>query len=235
MKYFSAQELVDIYNQKVKKSPEYFQKYASLEPYIDDKIANLLNGKDYPRVPCVLDFKEWIKKYNIIPEKLLCTCSDDFELSYIDPKIGYLLQYEISNNTGDLHTFNLTEKDFDFIIFSQTLEHLYNPFVAVEKIYEHVRPGGFVFTSVPAINIPHLVPFHFSGIYPMGLAVLFESAGFTILEMGQWGNLHYLEYIFKHHGWPDYEYLKSLGRGTITNEEANIAQCWCLAQKITTD
>ena len=116
-------------------------------------------------------------------------------------------------------------------MFSQTIEHLYNPLLAIKKIYEHIKPGGYVFTSVPTINIPHMTPIHFNGIYPMGLVTLFESVGFNVLETGQWGNHNYIKYIFKNHDWPDYNQLKIVGNGKVVNEDKNIAQCWCLAQK----
>jgi SAM-dependent methyltransferase len=244
MKTYSYNDLLNLYQNKVKKDSSYFTKYQNLDPYKDGKIEEMLNGKDYPRVTCVLDFKEWISKYNIVPEKMLYTSDTDFELNYIQPKSKELLEYDSTTNHGDLHSLSLKDKDYDFVLFSQTIEHLYNPFKAIEKIYEHTKSGGFVFTSVPTINIPHMTPIHFAGIYPMGLAVMFESAGFEIMEIGQWGNINYLNYIFHHHGWPDHQYLTQIANaqlrgsphfqtynGLIANEEVNIAQCWCLARK----
>lgn len=61
----------------------------------------------------------------------------------------------------------MTEEKHDFFMFHQTLEHVYNPWVVVENIGKNVSSGGYVFTSVPTINIPHSTPFHFTGIYPM--------------------------------------------------------------------
>jgi SAM-dependent methyltransferase len=231
MKTYSNSDLLKLYENKVKKDFSYFKKYESLDLYKDGKIDEMLNGRDYPRVPCVLDFKEWISKYRIIPEKMLYTSETDFELNYIQPKSKELLEYDHNTGNGDLHTLSLSDKDYDFILFSQTIEHLYNPFKAIQNLYEHTKSGGFIFTSVPTINIPHMTPIHFAGIYPMGLAAIFESAGFDIIEIGQWGNINYLNYIFNNHGWPDYQYLRRTGNGIITNEEQNIAQCWCLAKK----
>jgi len=225
-------DLLDLYNKKVQKDAAYFKKYEIIDYHKDGKIENWWSGKDYPRIPCILDFKEWIIKYNIEPTKLLYTCESDFELNYVFPRSKYLLTYDPNNGSGDLHTFSLNETDFDFCLFSQTLEHLYHPLQALEQINKHLQKGAYVFTSVPTINIPHLTPIHFSGIYPMGLAVLFETSGFEILEMGQWGNIHNINYIFTHHEWPDCEYMKSAGNGFITNEEKNVCQCWCLAKKL---
>jgi len=55
------------------------------------------------------------------------------------------------------------------------------------------------------------------------------SCGFEIKEVGQWGNYQYIEAMFKHHKWPDYQFL--IKNGKIKNEEQNVARCWILAQK----
>ena len=86
--------------------------------------------------------------------------------------------------------------------------------------------GGYVFTSVPTVNIPHQTPFNFYNHYPMGLAMLFASNDFEIIQTGQWGNLNYIKYIFKNFGWPD---VYQTGQN---NEENNVAQCWILAKKL---
>ena len=92
-------------------------------------------------------------------------------------KIFHLLQLKLQ--VMFQHVFY---NSFDFFLFNQTLEHLYNPFHAVENIYKIVKPGGYVFTSVPTLNIPHMTPVHFNGFTPMGLAMLFLSAGFEIVD-----------------------------------------------------
>ena len=227
---FSEADLIKIY-QKIKKNEAYFKKYEDLMPFQDGKIEKLYIGRDYPRIPCVLDFKEWIKKYKIEPTNMIYTCETDFELNYIKSKKSTLIKYDPTTNCGDLHLLNLAKKDYDFFLFSQTIEHLHNPFIAIRKISDHIRIGGYVFTSVPTINIPHMTPVHFAGIYPMGLAVLFESVGLEVLELGMWGNLDYLNFIFTNHSWPDYHQLKKMGNGIIKNEEKNVSQCWCLAKK----
>lgn len=229
IKTFTDSDINKIYETKVRKDNAYFKKYENLDQYKDDLIESLLVGRDYPRIPCILDFKEWIKKYNIAPNKLLATATSDYELNYIKYKDITHIPYDGLQN--DLHTFKLEKNNFDFMLFSQTLEHLYNPLLAVKNIYNHIAPGGYVFTSVPTINIPHMTPVHFSGIYPMGLAILFMSVGFNLLEIGQWGNHNYFKFIFKHHTWPDHDQLKAVGNGIILNEERNVAQCWCLVQK----
>ena len=131
----------------------------------------------------------------------------------------------------DLHNLPDNLKNiFDFFIFNQTLEHLYDPFESVKQIYNIIKVGGYVFTSVPTLNIPHMTPIHFNGFTPMGLAMLFKKSGFEIIEIGQWGNFEYIARLWNTHSWPGYIDLNK--NNIISNEERNVCQCWILAKKI---
>jgi SAM-dependent methyltransferase len=224
---FSEEEINQIYLEKVKLPSSYFKKYESL-PACPVKSYNYnWSNYDFPRTWCILDFIEWIQKHKINVNNLGYTCDSDPELEFINPSTKTMLSYP----TYDLHTISDNFKnEFDFFLFNQTIEHLYNPFHAIKQIYEIVKPGGYVFTSVPTINIPHNTPIHFNGYTPMGLAMLFKSANFEIIEIGQWGNFDYIQNLWKTHDWPGYDKLKRQGR--VTNEEENVCQCWILARKI---
>jgi SAM-dependent methyltransferase len=224
---FSEKELTDLYNDKVKLPTSYFIKYETL-PECPVKMYNFNWGDcDFPRNWCILDFIEWTKKYNINIEHLGYTSDYDPELEFITPLKKTLVSYP----EYDLHTIsNIFNNEFDFFLFNQTIEHLYNPFEAMKQIYNIVKPGGYVFTSVPTLNIPHITPFHFNGFTPMGLAILFKTANFEVIEIGQWGNFNYIEKLWKTHSWPGYNELNN--NNSVTNEERNVCQCWILARKI---
>jgi SAM-dependent methyltransferase len=226
MKTFTTEELNQIYNKHCNLSYNYFKKY--------EKILNfILPGRyvDFPRRWTVLDFIEWTHKHNInLVDKLLITGIDQ-EMAYLKYNKVTMMDYNVDPIKYDLHIFDLPEKDYDFCLFSQTLEHLYNPQLAMERIYEHIKPGGYVFTSVPTNNIPHLTPIHFQHFTPMGLAILFISTGFEVLEIGQFGNKRYIEYIFEKLWYPTYEEIIDKD-GLIPNDPAHVCQCWILAKKI---
>ena len=224
---FSSDEIVKIYHEKVKLPESYFKKYEKV-PYCPVSMYNYnWSYYDFPRVWCILDFIEWIQKYNIKPEHLGFTCNDDPELEFIKPTKKTHINYP----PYDLHTIgNHFKNEFDFFLFSQTLEHLYNPFEAVKQIYETIKPGGYVFTSVPTLNIPHMMPIHFNGFTPMGLAMLFKTANFEIVEIGQWGNYDYISKLWNSHMWPGYDSLNV--NNIVRNEERNVCQCWILAKKL---
>ena len=82
----------------------------------------------------------------------------------------------------------LRGEPFDLAVVSQTLEHLYDPLLALVNLRRKLTPGGLLFTSTPTVNRPHMTPFHFRHYSPMGLAALLTQAGFEIVELGQWGN-----------------------------------------------
>jgi len=225
MKLFTDKEIQDIYINEVKKPPSYFTKHKTV-PHFSEIGWNNWNGKDFGRVYGSLDFKEWVLKHNINHGiHLGYTCKTDPEIKYVTYQKNTLLTYP----EYDLHNLPEIEDKFDMFIFNQTIEHLYNPFMAIESIYKNIKNGGYVFTSVPTINIPHSTPFHYNGYNPMGLALLFKSAGFELIEIGQWGNYDYISKLFQTHDWPDYNYLQK--NGNVTNEERNVCQCWILARK----
>ena len=224
---FNEEELNSLYIDKVKLPESYFKKYEILPSCPVFGFNYSWADKDFPRVWCILDFIEWIAKYNITIEHLGYTIDTDPELEFIFPSKKTLISYP----QYDLHTIsNHFDNEFDFFLFNQTIEHLYNPYEAIKQIYKIIKPGGYVFTSVPTINIPHSTPIHYAGYNPMGLAVLFKSANFEIIEIGQWGNLDYIKKLFETHFWPDYNSLNI--NNIIVNEERNVCQCWILAKKL---
>ncbi len=227
MKLFTETELISLYNNKVNLPDSYFKKYEYL-PLCPLKCWGYAwKNNDFPRVWCILDFQEWIYKYKLYsPDVVGYTCASDPELEFVQAKENILVEYP----KYDLHTIgNDFTNRFDLFIFNQTLEHLYNPYIAIENIYKTVKPGGYVFTSVPTLNIPHMTPIHFGGFTPMGLATMFVSGGFEIIEIGQWGCYDYIRQLWSNHQWPGYV---SLHRNNyVPNERDNCCQCWILARK----
>ena len=214
---------------------EYLHKREKLREILPEMGKWNWTGKAFPRVPAILDFKDWVLRYSIqSPKHLLVTCVTDPELEYVFPnKTTTYIHGEGGLGGGDLHSIPELinpARDFDMVIFSQTIEHLYDPFLALVELNAMMVTGGYVFTSAPVTNKPHMTPFHFHHMTPMGLAMLFERAGFEVLEIGAWGNVDYERIVFGEYIWPDYVRLSK--NGTIRNQaDTNPDDAWLLARK----
>lgn len=235
MRTFSIGEIYNLYNNHCNLSYNYFIKYENLNEIINLPDWEMVtsgyrpNSVEISRLFCILDFKEWIKKYNINPVNKLLVTGHDPEQVFLQSNYIFVADYD-QNKAYDLHTIDLPEKDFDFFLFSQTLEHLYNPVLAMDRIATHIKSGGYIFTSVPTINVPHMTPIHFQHFQPMGLVMLFVGSGFEILEMGQFGSSLYTDFLFNK-GWPIYKDLMD-EKGFVINDQNKPCQCWCLARKL---
>ena len=185
-----ANEYLDL---SIKLPMDFLEKYPTVE---------------FPRVFQISEFKRLVEKFKIQPDSVLNYNGPDSELEYLEYEEIDYINYEPASGDNDLHNFR-SEKQYDFIIFMETIEHLSNPFIALENIYNSTKQGGVVFTSVPTVNKIHDYPFNFTtGYTPMGLAALFKSVGFEIMHIGQWGNRKYIELTFNH-GWPTWRDMKN--------------------------
>jgi len=225
----SIEEVEEIYQKYVVKPDEYYRKSNDEYQKLSQNEKAEWFGRDFPRLASIFDYREWIEKYNLKHVgKLLSTCRTDFELASLTYDHITICDYLVDKKY-DLHTMDLEDKDYDMIIFNQTLEHLYNPFIAMKNLYNHLKPGGYLYTTVPTINIPHQEPFHFWGMTPTGLCVLGASVGFDIMESGHWGNLSYINHIFTHNGWPNTANVMT--NNQIENVEHCQSQTWALFKK----
>lgn len=219
--------VTDLYYKFVAKPDSYFKRFEDLNLALTVDELSAYSRMDPPRVVSIIDFKEWIQKYQIqTGESLLSTCPSDPELKYLN----YLNTTVISYPPHDLHTFDVQKKNHDFAVFNQTIEHLHTPVLALNRIWDHLKDGGYVYTTVPTINIPHLTPIHFNGYTPTGLCALLESCGFDVCECGYWGNYKYIEYIFKHGEWCNYKQVLD-DAGKLKYDPVCQAQTWVLARK----
>ena len=216
---------------KINDTPEYKHKYVPL-PIHENTLTWKWEGKDFPRVISLLEFKQYITKYNFdISNLLIFNNYGDPEIECLHNRIKSIhnINYEDNPIDNDLHSLNLAFREYDFVCLHQTLEHVYNPAQCLSNIRNHMKKDGYLYINVPACNAPHSEPYHyFTGFTPMGVAALCLQTGFTPLEVGQWGNEEYLVKLWtRNPGWSDYTQLSNPG----LNEYHNPVITWILAQK----
>jgi hypothetical protein len=225
MKLLTQDEINDVYYQYVaiNNTDEYNQRYTTLPK---STIEWQWDNKDFPRVIIVLEFLRMVQKYNLHSETMLIFNNyDDPELQCI-PTRGQIFTNNYQDGL-DLHMFKPSLKQHDFAILSQTIEHLYNPYLCLENIRRSLMDGAYIFCSVPVVNILHNAnDTMMTGMSPLGLGCMFRSCGFKLIEIGQWGTNEYINFIFKNHYWPSYNHISS-----YVNEFNNPVQTWVLAIK----
>jgi SAM-dependent methyltransferase len=173
-------------------------------------------GKDLPRVIALLEFERFVEFHKVSCKKGLAINGFDPEWNYLPVEKVIRIDYETNPSQYDLHTLNLAEDDFDFVMLNQTLEHLYDPIRCLENIYKHMCPGGILYLNAPANGIPHSDPFHYyTGFTATGLGAMVELTGFKILSIGQWGNIEYIKKMFETNSWLDYKQLKNPGKNDM--------------------
>jgi hypothetical protein len=85
-----------------------------------------------------------------------------------------------------------TSERYDVVICEQVLEHVVDPFLAGQHLFELCRPGGHVVVSTPFLIKQHELPLYGMLDYwrftPRGLRTLLERAGLEVDHVGTWGN-----------------------------------------------
>ncbi len=226
----SDEEIKSIYTKHVSVNftNEYKNRYVPL-PMRKNNMPWKWEGKDFPRVIAVLEFERFVVENKISSEKALgINGTSDPEWDYLPKKTMIVTHYEENPEAYDLHSLDLKDKDFDFVMLNQTLEHVYDPIHCLQNIYQHMREGGILYLNVPSNTLLHNQPFHyFTGFTPIGLGATVALAGFKILSIGQWGNFEYLEKMHRTLTWPDYRQLKHPG---LNNMDYPVIT-WIFAQK----
>jgi SAM-dependent methyltransferase len=155
---------------------------------------------EFPRLLEILEFERLIREHRITTRRVLMLSGGpqgDPELQYLPHESVDFCDFDTEPERCDLHRLALDDEAYDFALFSQTLEHLYDPVLALQNVRRVLEPGGHVWTSVPTVSFQHQLPHHFAtGFTPIGLASLFAHTGFEILAIGQWGNAKYVSQLF---------------------------------------
>jgi SAM-dependent methyltransferase len=81
---------------------------------------------------------------------------------------------------------------YDVVICEQVLEHVVDPFLASQHLFDLCRPDGHVIVSTPFLIKQHELPLYGMLDYwrftPRGLRTLLGRAGLEVDHVGTWGN-----------------------------------------------
>jgi SAM-dependent methyltransferase len=85
----------------------------------------------------------------------------------------------------DGKTFPFSDGEFDAVLTSEVLEHVFNPDEFLSEINRVLRDGGVLLLTVPFVWDEHEQPFGYAPYSSFGLRHLLESHGFEIIEHGK--------------------------------------------------
>mmetsp|Transcript_82268 Transcript_82268/g.133517 ORF Transcript_82268/g.133517 Transcript_82268/m.133517 type:complete len:474 (+) Transcript_82268:147-1568(+) len=234
---FKPSHIISLWRQHGPNDP-YFDQFKRIDIYFHEHpatqwVKSWMQRKEFSRVLCLLDFERWSKKYGYDKiDRLLATDHSDPELRFVKAQtiVTYQHQPKIS---GDLHYINDTnvyDLFFDFVLFSQTMEHLYDPMLCLVNLRNKMKTGGLIFSSVPTLNNQHMTPHHFFHYTPMGLIAIMESVGFLVLEIGQYGSWKFEHSVLGKLEWPDH--TQFIHKGELDIDVKRPDNIWILARKV---
>lgn len=103
----------------------------------------------------------------------------------------------------DLNIPQNVKHQFELVLCSQVLEHVYDVKQAIVNLSELTLPGGYLWIACPASNYPHGSPHYYSAGYAPELIVnLLEPLGFNVILAQKYGSERM--YFFTHtlRRWP---------------------------------
>lgn len=110
----------------------------------------------------------------------------------------------------DLNIPSANKEQFDLVICSQVLEHVYDVKIALENLVDLVKPGGYLWVACPASNYAHGSPDYFSAGYSHQLITqLIKPTGVQIILAENYGSPRMYFYTHAIQYWPtrrEYEF-----------------------------
>jgi ubiquinone/menaquinone biosynthesis C-methylase UbiE len=105
------------------------------------------------------------------------------DIRYVGVDLGVgdkAVDYSHLDAKADLHALPLRSSSFDAAISIQVLEHMKQPWRALDELSRVLKPGGVLFLSTPQGEAQHQVPYDFFRYTPFGLRSLLEERGFAV-------------------------------------------------------
>ena len=173
------------------------------------------------------------------PNRLLAR-ADDVMSANIDPKMSPTHIVEPDE------PLPFAQGAFDYVVSFNTLEHIYDPYAAMEEIFRVLKPSGLAIIAVPWIFRVHGHPDDYTRATPSWWQETCRRIGFSALELQPlvWGRYTAAGSILGYRGlWPrgqfhlqhfkDWLYAKTVVRrpkysGRRGRQVCNVAPGWLL-------
>lgn len=122
-------------------------------------------------------------------ESLDCSRLDVLEISGKREDAFNFRSYRVADYPEyDVCAGPLASESFDLVIAEQVFEHIKHPNRAAVHVFQMLRPGGVFVITTPFLVKVHPAPLDCFRWTQDGIRILLETAGFSVLKTGSWGN-----------------------------------------------
>eukprot|EP01026_Neomeris_dumetosa_P071172 TRINITY_DN71668_c0_g1_i2.p1 TRINITY_DN71668_c0_g1~~TRINITY_DN71668_c0_g1_i2.p1 ORF type:complete len:278 (-),score=24.86 TRINITY_DN71668_c0_g1_i2:30-863(-) len=140
----------------------------------------LIKEKNLVKGPTCLD---WSTRY--IGGAFKDICTDPYPIYYEKNYCGGQFGKFTEGRKGfcaDIHQTQgvIPDNMFDMVLSTMVFEHLTNPWVATQNVYNIIKPGGVFVFIAPQISIFHEFPNHYYGFTVQGAVLMMQQAGFCV-------------------------------------------------------
>ncbi len=116
---------------------------------------------------------------------------------------GVEFDSRVKTELFDLNISQIVDKNYDLVLCSQVLEHVYDVKQAIENLAKLVRQGGFLWIACPASNYAHGSPEYFSAGYtPELITNLLPLEDFEVIFAEKYGSERMYFYTHTLQRWP---------------------------------
>jgi SAM-dependent methyltransferase len=99
------------------------------------------------------------------------------------------------DHVADVSALPMADNSYDIVLSTQVLEHVMDPQKVVSEMARVLKPGGYLFLTTPQSSPLHNLPWNYFNFTNLGLRLLFEKAGMTVIkELPQGGHFTLLAY-----------------------------------------
>ncbi len=134
----------------------------------------------------------------------------------------------------DIQALPFPDSSFDVVVADQVLEHVRNPFKAIQESIRVLRPGGVLIHTTCFLNPVHCYPIDWWRFTPDALCGMMEDMeGMEVVDCGGWGNRSALLFVFmglRHHLVPSHP-DHPLHRIAVYNDPEYPITTWIVACK----
>jgi|WetSurMetagenome_2_1015567.scaffolds.fasta_scaffold30568_3 ubiquinone/menaquinone biosynthesis C-methylase UbiE len=83
---------------------------------------------------------------------------------------------------------DIEENSFDIVLFTEVMEHIYEPEKALNEINRILKPNGYLLGSVPFVQDEHVMPYDFYRYTSVSLNKMFKESGFEVIRFDYLGD-----------------------------------------------